>query len=125
MKPLTSLLLLLLWVYWQAANNFTAYTATRSPRLGVPAASTEAFRVNRQNADTSSSPPLPCFLLCCHKLVSAFVRWANANNANARIIKWRLYKTFQSFTGRGFQFAQPIRTGALFSPRKVPFLSRH
>ena len=34
MKPLTSLLLLLLWVYWQAANIFTAYTDTRSP--GVP-----------------------------------------------------------------------------------------
>ena len=36
MKPLTSLLLLLLWVYWEAANNFTAYTATRSPRPEVP-----------------------------------------------------------------------------------------
>ena len=74
MKPLTSLLLLLLWVYWQAANNFPAYTATRSPGVAeAPAASTEAFRVNRQNADTSSSPPLPCFLLCCHKLFS--LRW--------------------------------------------------
>jgi len=35
-EPLTSLRLLLLWVYWQAANNFTAYTATRSPRPEVP-----------------------------------------------------------------------------------------
>ena len=84
MKPLTSLRLLLLWVYWQAANHFTAYTATRSPRpevpgvgdrlqsklLGLPAASTEAFRVNHQNTDTSSSPLLPWFFLCCHKLVS-------------------------------------------------------
>ena len=35
-EPLTSLLLLLLWVYWQAANNFTAYTATRSLRPEVP-----------------------------------------------------------------------------------------
>ena len=34
-EPLTSLSLLLLWVYWQAANNFTAYTATRSPRPEV------------------------------------------------------------------------------------------
>ena len=46
------------------------------------------------------------------------MRWANANNANARIIKWRLYKTFQSCTGRGLQFAQPIRTGALFFPQE-------
>ena len=37
MKLLTSLLLLLLlWVYWQAANNFTAYTATRSPGRKSP-----------------------------------------------------------------------------------------
>ena len=43
---------------------------------------------------------------------------ANANNANARIIKWRLDKTFQSFTGRGLQFAQPIRTGALYSAQE-------
>ena len=39
-EPLTSrlllLLLLLLLVYWQAANHFTAYTATRSPRPEVP-----------------------------------------------------------------------------------------
>ena len=35
-EPLTSLSLLLLWVYWQAANNFTAYTATWSPRPDVP-----------------------------------------------------------------------------------------
>ena len=35
-EPLTPLRLLLLWVYWQAANNFTAYTATRSPRPEVP-----------------------------------------------------------------------------------------
>ena len=34
-EPLTSLRLLL-WVYWQAANNFTVYTATRSPRPEVP-----------------------------------------------------------------------------------------
>ena len=34
-EPLTSLLLLL-WVYRQAANNLTAYTATRSPLPEVP-----------------------------------------------------------------------------------------
>ena len=58
-EPLTSHRLLLLWVYWQAANNFTAYTAARSPRPEVPGvvtAPTEAFRVNRQNVDISTAP---------------------------------------------------------------------
>ena len=35
MKPLTSLLLLLLWVYWQAANNFTANTVGGGMHLKV------------------------------------------------------------------------------------------
>ena len=67
MKPLTSLLLLLLWVYWRAANNFTAYTATRSPRPEVPGVGglqPKAFRVNRQNTDTSSSIHRSHVLFC-------------------------------------------------------------
>ena len=71
--------LLLLWVYWQAANNFTTYTATRSPRRKSPELGTGFSRS------------------CWDS------RWANANanNANARIIKWRLHTTFWEFYGSG------------------------
>ena len=134
MKPLTSLLLLLLWVYWQATNHFTAYTATRSPRpevpgvgdwlqsklLGLPAASTEAFRVNLQNADTSSSPPLPRFLLCCHKLVS--LRWCTGLMLIMLIMLMRANKiaASQNLLGvlRGVVCNPPSQSeiGTFFSP---------
>ena len=55
-EPLTSLRLLLLWVYWQASNNFTAYTATRSPRPEVPGVGEGFSRScwDSQNGDKSS-----------------------------------------------------------------------
>jgi len=123
MKPLTSLLHLLLWVYWQAANNFTAYTATRTPGLWVAVYRHPKPRVNRQKRrHLLITPPIPRFILCCHKLIS--LRWC----AGLMLILIMLMqgnkmsasqKLFRVLRGVVLQFAQPIRN---WNDRKVPAL---
>ena len=56
MKPLTSLLLLLLWVYWQAANHFTASTVVAVCTLKLQSAKNREKKNQDKNNNTHFRP---------------------------------------------------------------------